>query len=360
MRGRPAALELASPGASSGGPLRAGVVGVGHLGAHHARIYSQLPGVELVGVVDRDASRAAAVATETGCRVMSSVGELGLVVDALSIAVPAQLHAEVAIPCLERGVAVLIEKPMAASVREAEEIGRAASASGAPLMVGHVERWNGAFRRIAARIRHPRFIEGHRLSSFAGRGLDVDVIFDLMIHDLDLIASFTSAELTQVAAVGVPVLTTTADIANARLEFADGLVANLTASRVSRERLRKLRIFQADAYISIDFVARSAEVVRRNVEAIAQDSGLDPNGALDPQRLLAHEMIDATADAEPLQAEIEAFVAAVRNGRTPAPGAEEGLRAVALAERVAAEMADRADERPGAEAPALAKSRSRR
>jgi predicted dehydrogenase len=205
-------------------------------------------------------------------------------------------------------------------------------------MVGHVERWNGAFRRIAGRIDRPRFIEGHRLASFAGRGIDVDVIFDLMIHDLDLVASFTTAALTQVAAVGVPVLTSTADIANARLEFADGLVANLTASRVSRERLRKLRIFQADAYISIDFAARSAEVVRRNVEAEVGGTALEPGRPFDPQSLLVHEVIDARNDPEPLAMEIEAFVAAVQSGRAPAPGAEEGLRAVAIAERVVAAM----------------------
>jgi len=317
--------------------LKVGVVGVGHLGAHHARIYASLPGVELVGVHDCDPRRAQAVAAALDCRTFAGARELGHAVEALSIAVPARAHAEVALPCLERGVAVLIEKPMADSVEAARALRDAAAASGAPLMVGHVERWNGAFRKLRDRIHRPRFVEGHRLSSFVGRGLDVDVIFDLMIHDLDLVASFSTAELRQVAAIGVPVLTTSADIANVRLEFADGLVANLTASRVSRERLRKLRIFQEDAYFSIDFAARTAEVVTRSPDG---DLALEePPAGADPGGRLRHELIDAREEPEPLAAEIEAFVEAVRGGRTPEPGAEEGLRAVDLAERVTKEMA---------------------
>lgn len=317
--------------------LRTGVVGVGYLGAHHARIYARLPGVELVGVCDRDPERAHAVADTLGCRAFDTVGDLARATDAVSVAVHAQGHAKVAVPCLDLGVAVLLEKPMAASVRAAEAIRSAAARSGAPLMVGHVERWNGAFMQVKDRIQSPRFIEGHRLASFAGRGLDVDVIFDLMIHDLDLIASFVPAELSQVAAVGVPVLTASADIANARLEFADGLVANLTASRVSREQLRKLRIFQANAYLSIDFAARSAEIVTLRSDHLKSD----PNSVPSPDAVaaLAHEVIDARDGPEPLALEISAFVEAVRSGRPPEPGAEDGLRAVALAERVAAEMA---------------------
>jgi predicted dehydrogenase len=243
---------------------------VGHLGAHHARIYAQHPDVDLIGVTDRDPGRARAVALELGCRVFPGPVALAQDVDLLSVAVPAQAHAEVAIPCLERGTAVLVEKPMAASLREAEAIAAAAAKSGTALMVGHVERWNGAWRRVRPRLKHPRFIEAHRLSSFGRRGLDVDVIFDLMIHDLDLVASLAESDLSQVAAVGVPVLTEAADIANVRLEYKDGLVANLTASRVSREKLRKLRIFQADAYFSLDFAERTAEVVRRT------EPGVDP------------------------------------------------------------------------------------
>jgi predicted dehydrogenase len=325
--------------------LKVGVAGVGHLGAHHARIYTRLPGVALAGVHDRDPERARAVAAEVGCKAYASLAALAGELEALSVAVPAAAHAEVAIPSLERGVAVLVEKPMAASVAEAEAIRAAARSSGAPLMVGHVERWNGAFRRVRPLIDRPRFIEGHRLSSFAGRGLDVDVIFDLMIHDLDLVASLTPAALSRVAAVGVPVLTASADIANVRLEFEDGLVANLTASRVSRERMRKLRIFQANAYVSIDFAARSAERVTLRPEAArALGGGRGPAAAAALLAALEHTVIDARDDPEPLVAELAAFVEAVRDGRPPAPGADEGLRAVELAERVAAEMASAAIE----------------
>lgn len=326
----------------SGRRIRVGVLGVGHLGTYHARHYARLPQVELVGVADRDAGRAAAVAAELGVRVFSTPEALVAGVDALSVAVPAAAHAECAIPALERGKAVLLEKPMAPSVAAAAAIRDAARRGGSPLMIGHVERWNGAFRRVAAVIREPRFIEGHRLSSFVARGLDVDVIFDLMIHDLDLVASLTKAPVRRVIAVGVPVLTPSADIANARIEFTDGLVANLTASRVSRERLRKLRLFQADAYVSIDFAARAAEVVTRRPGAAAFLPGAGTAGLPALLASLDHQVIDARDDPEPLAAEIAAFVAAVASGRAPEPSAEDGLRAVALAEAVAVSMAEAA------------------
>jgi len=323
----------------SGRRLRVGVLGVGHLGAYHARHYARHPAVELAGVADRDSARAAAIGAELGVRVFPTAEALFAAVDALSVAVPAAEHAACAIPALERGKAVLLEKPMAPSVVAATAIRDAARRGGAPLMIGHVERWNGAFRRVAALIQKPRFIEGHRLSSFVARGLDVDVIFDLMIHDLDLVAALSPAPVRRVIAVGVPVLTATADIANARIEFADGLVANLTASRVSRERMRKLRLFQEDAYVSIDFAARAAEVVtrRKGGEAIPPGAGMAALPAL--LASLDHQVIDAKDEPEPLAAEIAAFVAAVRSGRDPSPSAEEGLRAVRLAEEVVASMA---------------------
>ena len=322
------------------GKLKVGVVGVGHLGSHHARHYAQHADCELVGVSDRDRGRAEAKAHELGCRVFPDEVSLAAEVDALSVAVPAAAHAAAAIPCLERGVAVLLEKPMARSLAEADAILDSARKSGAPLMIGHVERWNGAFRRVAPRITHPRFIEGHRLASFGVRGLDVDVIFDLMIHDLDLVGALSSAPVERIMAVGVPVLTATADIANVRLELADGLVANLTASRVSRERMRKFRIFQSDAYFAIDFAARRAEVIVRKPGAT-----FPPGAAAGPEalaRLLAgleHSEIDAGADPEPLAAEITAFVTHVREGTAPDPGGDAGRQAVALAEAVAKEMA---------------------
>jgi predicted dehydrogenase len=322
------------------GILKVGVVGVGHLGRHHARNYQALSGIQLVGVTDRHRARAEAVAQELGCRTFPDAAALAGEVDALSVAVPAAAHAEAAIPCLERGVAVLLEKPMAHSRAEAERILAAARASGAPLMIGHVERWNGAFRRCLPRIAQPRFIESHRLSSFVGRGIDVDVIFDLMVHDLDLLGALSSAPVTRIMAVGVPVLTTSADIANVRLELADGLVANLTASRVSREKMRKFRIFQPDAYLAIDLAARQADVIvrRPGFAPLRSETAAAPESLPAILAGLEHQTIDATGDPEPLAAEIAAFVAAVRAGEAPAPGGEDGLRAVALAEDVAQEM----------------------
>ncbi len=334
----------------SGRSLRVGVLGVGHLGAHHARHYARLPAVELVGVADREVARAAAVAAELGVRAFPDANTLIGAVDALSVAVPAAAHAECAIPALERGKAVLLEKPMASTVAAAEAIGAAARRGRAPLMIGHVERWNGAFRRVAPLIAQPRFIEGHRLSSFAARGLDVDVIFDLMIHDLDLVSALAGGPPCRVAAIGVPVLTASADIANARIEFSDGLVANLTASRVSRERMRKLRLFQADAYMSVDFTARTAEVVTRRpgAPAFAPEAGPAALPAL--LASLDHRVIDARDEPEPLAAEIGAFVAAVLSGSSPEPSGEEGLRAVRLAAEVAETMAAAMASTPGAPA----------
>jgi predicted dehydrogenase len=320
--------------------LKVGVIGVGHLGTHHARNYQQLQGVELVGVTDRDRERARRTAAELGCQAFDDPRALARAVDALSVAVPAAAHAEAALPGLELGVAVLCEKPMARSRAEAERMLEAARKSGAPLMIGHVERWNGAFRRILPRISHPRFIESHRLSSFVGRGIDVDVIFDLMVHDLDLLGALSSSPVVKIMAVGVPVLTTSADIANVRLELEDGLVANLTASRVSREKMRKFRIFQPDAYLAIDFAARQAEVIirRPGVPPLSSETAASPESLPAILAGLEHETVDATGDPEPLAAELGAFVDAVRSGRAPEPGGEAGLKAVGLAEDIVREM----------------------
>jgi predicted dehydrogenase len=320
--------------------LKVGVIGVGHLGTHHARNYQRLAGVELVGVTDRDRERARRTAAELGCQAFDDPKALARAVDALSVAVPAAAHAEAAIPGLELGVAVLCEKPMARSRAEAERMLEVARKGGAPLMIGHVERWNGAFRRILPRISHPRFIESHRLSSFVGRGIDVDVIFDLMVHDLDLLGALSSSPVVKIMAVGVPVLTTSADIANVRLELEDGMVANLTASRVSREKMRKFRIFQADAYLAIDFAARQAEVIirRPGVPPLSSETAASPESLPAILAGLEHETVDATGDPEPLAAELEAFVDAVRSGRAPEPGGEAGLKAVGLAEDIVQEM----------------------
>ncbi|MGD8396998.1 MAG: Gfo/Idh/MocA family oxidoreductase, partial [Candidatus Eiseniibacteriota bacterium] len=251
------------------------------------------------------------------------------------------------------GRAVLVEKPLAAATGDAAAIVEAARRAGVPLMVGHVERWNGAFRALAPRLGRARFVEAHRLASFPGRGLDVDVILDLMIHDLDLVASLAAAPPVRVEAVGVSVLTDTADIANARLEFADGMVANLTASRVSREAVRKMRIFQDDAYLTCDFLRKTAEIYSKRPGAEAMlgvdrrsdgetgggTAGRSPVPASVVMAAIEHERFGPVETPEPLGAELEAFVEAVATGRPPVPDGAAGLEAVRLAERVTTSMA---------------------
>ena len=304
--------------------IRAAVVGVGHLGRHHARILAALEGVSLAAVVDTDAGRAAEVAASTGARPLADYRELAGQVDAVSIAAPTELHHEIALAFLRQGVAVLVEKPMTRTLAEADELIAAAAASGATLAVGQTERYNPAVAAVLPFITTPRFIEVHRLGVFPDRSLDIDVIFDLMIHDLDLIASMVASEVTSVEAVGVPVLTPKFDIANARLRFASGCIANLTASRISRERVRKIRFFQPDSYISIDYAAQEVEgwrLVRRDGQRPSIEGG-----ALPVQK------------DEPLRRELADFIGAVRERRRPVVDGEAGRAALALATRIAEKM----------------------
>ena len=242
--------------------LRVAVVGVGHFGRHHARILSSLPGVRLVAVVDIDADRAAAIAAETGAAMETDLAALDDRVDAVTLAVPTESHHAVAVPLLERGVSVLVEKPMARSMVEADALITAAEAGGAVLAVGHTERYNPAVATALPLVRAPRFIEVHRIGTFPARSLDVDVVFDVMIHDLDIILTAVGEEVATIEAIGVAVLTDRVDIANARLRFRSGCIANLTASRISRDRVRKLRFFQQDAYISVDCAEQEVEAWR--------------------------------------------------------------------------------------------------
>lgn len=305
-------------------PLRVGVVGIGAVGRHHVRLLKSLPQVDLTAVVDILPERAAAAAAETGARPATHVRAILDEVDAAVVAVPTEAHAEVAVPLLERGVAVLVEKPIAPSCAEADRILEAAARSGATLAVGHTERYNPAVRAALALVTTPRFIEGHRLGTFPQRSLDIDVILDVMIHDLDILLAMVPGEVTAVEAVGVPVLTPKTDIANARLRFASGCIANLTASRISRDRVRKIRVFQPQLYISVDCAAQQVETWR-----LVTPDGRAPvieGGALKVIR------------DEPLKRELEDFVAAVRSGRPPLVTGADGRRAVALAERVRAAM----------------------
>jgi predicted dehydrogenase len=296
--------------------VRVGVVGVGALGQHHARIYAQLPGARLLGVHDLDGARARQVADRHGVPVFESLADLLSAVDAVSVAVPTIDHHRVARPLLDAGKHVLVEKPLASTLSEADDLIQAAAESRALFQVGHVERFNPAFGLLRSAAKAPRFIEVHRLSTLSTRSLDIDVVLDLMIHDLDLVLALDSSEPVQVDAVGVPVLTSRVDIANARLRFASGLIANLTASRVSTERVRKFRVFAPRTYVSADLAAREAQVYR-----------LEGEGEQPEIRI---EQVSAP-EQEPLQLELAAFLEAVREGSNPAVSGADGRRALALA-----------------------------
>ncbi len=300
------------------------VIGVGHLGRHHARILSTLEGVTLTAVVDKLADRAAEIAASTGSKALTDSSALVGEVDAVTVAVPTELHRDIAMPFLERGISVLVEKPMARSLAEADEMIAAAQASGATLAVGHTERYNPAVAAVLPLVTSPRFIEVHRLGVFPERSLDIDVVFDLMIHDLDVILSLVRSEVTSVEAVGVPVLTPKYDIANARLRFASGCIANVTASRISKDRVRKIRFFQPDAYLSIDYAAQEVEGWR-----LVKREGARPSIEGGP--------IPVERD-EPLRLELADFVRAVRDRGTPVVDGAAGRRALELATRIAEKM----------------------
>jgi predicted dehydrogenase len=299
--------------------IRVAVVGTGEFGRNHARVYRGLDGAELVGVFDEDQERAAAVAAEYQTQVLKDFDELRERADAASVAVPTVAHAEVGCRLLEMGLDVLVEKPMAVNLAEADALLHAAKKNGRILQVGHVERFNPAVVAVEPILNRPLFFEVHRLGVFTQRSLDVDVIYDLMIHDLDILLALVGEPVTEVKAVGIPVLTDKVDIAHARLEFAGGAVANVTASRVSTERVRKMRFFQQHEYISLDYARRDALRI-----------GVKKPG---PQPEFGFEKLNAPA-VEPLHAELEAFANAVRSRREPRTNGAAGRAALELASRV--------------------------
>jgi predicted dehydrogenase len=318
--------------------LPIGVIGVGSLGYHHARILSDLPGAALTGIFDVDEERAAEVAAQLGTRAFSSLEALLGEVEAAVVSVPTSAHAEVAEEALGRGVHLLIEKPLARSLEEADRILAAAARSGTLVATGHVERFNAALRGCEPYLDEPRFIESHRLSPFGPRGTDVAVVLDLMIHDIDLVLALVRQPVSGVDAVGVPVLTPSVDIANARLRFEGGAVANITASRVSQDRMRKIRFFQPSGYISLDLAKGTGEFLRLR-EGAQLRSALASGSLVD-----IVERIEITGDgAEPLRRELEAFVAAVRGEREMVVTGEDGREALAVAleivERTEADVA---------------------
>ncbi len=301
-------------------PVRVAVVGVGYLGRHHARILSQLPGVDLVAVVDRNADRAREVAASAGTRAAADVGDVIEHLDAATVVTPTESHHAIARGLLDRGLGVLVEKPMARTLEEADDLIAAAARASAVLAIGHTERFNPAVSAALPLITTPGFVEVHRLGTFPERSLDIDVVFDLMIHDLDVLLATVRSDVVAIEAVGVPVLTGRVDIANARLRFASGCIANLTASRISRERVRKVRFFQPSAYISIDYA--SQEVERWT---LARRDGAVP--AIEGGRL-------EVARDEPLKLELADFVEAVRTRRPPRVAGLDGRRALDLARRI--------------------------
>ena len=306
--------------------IRMAVVGVGHVGRHHARLLAELPDVELVATVDTEQRRALEAAHGTSATAETDTSSLADRVDAVTVAVPTEAHLEVVQPLLEQGVPVLVEKPMASTVAEADAMLAAARSAGTCLAVGHTERFNPALGAIAPLLDAPGFVEVHRLGAFPSRSLDIDVVFDVMIHDLDVLLSLLDSDVASVEAVGVPILSDQVDIANARLRFANGCIANLTASRISRERVRKVRFFQAGAYLSVDYAAQHAEAWRLVEGEDEEDEPSIEGGPL------------VVTGGEPLGRELADFVLAVRHGRPPAVTGEQGRRALALAERITARI----------------------
>jgi len=307
--------------------LRAAVIGVGKLGALHARKYAALDGVRLAAVVDLDAARARQIAAECKAVALGDYRELAGAVDLVSVATPSLTHHAVAAWMLRAGVDVLLEKPMAASLGEARELAAIAARHRRILQIGHLERFNPAILHLRPILRAPRFIECHRLAPFTERGTDVDVILDLMTHDLDVILSCTEAEVVAAEAVGVAVLTDRIDVANARLRFSDGMIANLNTSRVAPRRERKIRFFQHDAYLSVDYEARRIQVYRKS-----------PPAPGSPYPVISAEQIELDK-GDPLGAEIAAFAESVRTRNPPVVSGSDGLRVMELTERIKSAMA---------------------
>jgi predicted dehydrogenase len=306
--------------------IRIGVIGVGHLGFHHARVYSGLDGVQLVGVVDRDIDRAMKASAEFGAPMFTVCEELlAEGVNAVSVVVPTSAHRDVALQCIEAGADVLVEKPIAATIDEAVAIVEAARQRGRLVQVGHIERFNGAVVALMEAVKDPRFIECHRLSPYPNRGDDVSVVLDLMIHDLEIVQALVGGAVVQVDAIGVPVFSKFEDIANARIRFDTGCVANITSSRVSMEKMRKIRIFANDAYVSTDYSAQEVIVYRKKPIELTPD--ITPMELIDVEPLNVHK-------EEPLKRELESFVSCVRERKRPLVSGDDALAALRLAHQV--------------------------
>jgi predicted dehydrogenase len=333
---QPATREFLLP---SHNPISVAVVGVGVFGRNHARVYKELEQqgepVRLLGVVDPDLNRADAVASEFGCKGFGSVKQMLTThseLQAASVASPTVHHLPVARELIKAGVDVLIEKPLAATLADAEELVALAARHKRVAQVGHLERFNPAVRATVPLLTQPMFFEVHRLSVFTPRSLDVDVVLDLMIHDLDIVLAFAKSPVKEVRAVGLPILSGKVDIANVRLEFESGCVANLTASRVSTERVRKLRFFQPRQYVSLDYGRQEVLVF-----TVGQDGAASGSPSANPQIGVTKPPV---ASEEPLHAELKSFLRAVRERSTPVVPLEDGRRALALALEIVAAIRD--------------------
>jgi predicted dehydrogenase len=314
--------------------LRVGVIGVGHLGQHHARLLGAMDGVDLVGVVDVKLERAEEIAAKCGTKAWPGAADLLDKTDAVTVAVPTVSHLAVALPFLERGIAVLVEKPIALTLADADRLIEAAARAGTTLATGHTERFNPAVVAALPLVADPRFVEVHRLGTFPERSLDIDVIFDLMIHDLDLLLAAVRSDVVAIEAVGVNVLTPRTDIANARLRFASGCVANVTASRISRDRIRKVRFFQHDSYVSIDYAAQEVEVYRL---VGPPEGGPHAGGTHTGRPVIQGGKLNVVND-EPLRRELVDFVEAVQQRRDPGVTGRAGRDALELATKIAEKM----------------------
>jgi predicted dehydrogenase len=300
--------------------LNAIVVGVGSLGRHHARIFAENNKTRLLAVVDTDTETRARVAEEWNCLGVERLDDIRESIDLASVVVPTADHFAIASALLERGIPVLVEKPIAHTVEEGEQLVETARKKGVPLQIGHIERFNSGVMELGKYLDRPLFIESHRLGPPTPRVKDIGVVLDLMIHDLDLIFSLVRSEITSIDAVGVPILTQQEDIANARIHFASGCVANVTVSRVTPERQRKIRFFQRDTYLSLDYLKPELQIYRKQTRA-------------DGSIAIHHEQ-PALTNHEPLAEEIDSFIDCVRNGKSPIVSGEDGVRALKLARQI--------------------------
>jgi predicted dehydrogenase len=317
-------------------PLRVGVIGVGHLGSLHTKMYAQIPSAQLVGVYDTDEIKAEKIAKEFGTKHFSELDELLANIEAVSVATVTQSHYDVAMRVIERGIHLLIEKPITATIEQARVLVEQAEIKGLKLQVGHIERFNPAILALEPYDIKPLFIESHRLAQFNPRGSDVAVVLDLMIHDIDLILSLVKSKVTRIDANGVAVISDTPDIANARLQFENGCVANVTASRISQNKMRKMRLFQHDAYISIDFAQGLAEVfhlVDENTPNVKPTMMLGKIDQGQRKRIIVYEQPDVQ-EVNALKYELEQFVQSVQNKTEPPVTGYDGLHALEVAQEI--------------------------